>query len=176
MKEETMTFSQNIRSTKHSWISMALLLGLLLVSGAPAQAQTQWTPFATPEFEASGAYSFMRATGANSDGFNLNGGSGAFTYNFTHWFAVVGDGGWYHFGGLPAGLTSYMVTYSGGPRITLRNHQHFIAFAQVLGGGARLSATSGGYHAAENGLLIMPGVGVDVALHRNFAIRAIQLD
>lgn len=152
----------------------AIAIGLLLVFNAPARAQ--WTPFATPEFEASGAYSFMRANGSNSDGFNLNGASGAFTYNFTHWLAVVGDGGWYHFGGLPTGLTSYMATYAGGPRITLRNHQHFIPFVQVLAGGARVSATSGGIHAAENGFLIMPGAGVDLDLHHKFAIRAIQVD
>lgn len=155
-------------------VQLIIAIGLLLLCSASARAQ--WTPYATPEFEASGSYSFMRANGANSGGFNLNGGSGAFTYNFTHWFAAVGDTGWYQFGGLPSGLNSYMVTYAAGPRITFRSHRHFIPFVQLLAGGARVSATSGGIHAAENGFLLMPGAGIDLDLHHHFAIRALQVD
>jgi hypothetical protein len=172
---ETMMPTKKCSNATSRWgFPAAVVLVLLFVFSGSAHAQ--WTPYATPEFEVSGTYSFVRANGSNSSGFNLNGGSGSLTYNFTHWLAVVGDGGWYHFGGLPSDLSSYMVTYAGGPRITFRNHERFIPFVQVLAGGARLSATSGGIHAADNAFLIMPGAGIDLGLHHGFAIRAIQVD
>jgi hypothetical protein len=174
-RKEKMARNRRISDfVKRSGISAAVTLALSLWFCAAASAQ--WTPYATPEFEASGAYSFAHANGSNSTTFAMNGASGAFAYNFKFWLSAVGDGGWYHFGGLPTGLSSYMITYAGGPRVTFRYHQHFIPFVQVLVGGARLNASSDGLHAAENGLLIMPGLGLDLALHHHFAIRALQVD
>ena len=174
-KKEKMAMNERAPGfARRCGIGAVVTLGLSL--GFCATAQAQWTPYATPEFEASGAYSFARANGSNSTSFATNGASGAFTYNFKFWLSAVGDGAWYHFGGLPTNLSSYMITYAVGPRITFRYHQHFIPFVQVLAGGARLSASSDGTHATENGLLIMPGVGIDLALHHHFAIRALQVD
>ena len=173
--KEKMTNTKRVSNLLSHW-GICLVVTLVSLFALTATAEAQWTPYATPEFEATGTYSFARANGSNSSSFNLTGGSASFTYNFKHWLAVVGDGGWYRFGGLPTGLNSYMLTYAGGPRVTFRYHQHFIPFVQVLGGGARLSATSDGVHAAENGVLIMPGAGVDLFLHHRFAIRAIQVD
>jgi hypothetical protein len=42
--------------------------------------------------------------------------------------------------------------------------------------GRRESATSGGIHAAENSILIMPGAGIDLDLHHKLAIRAVQVN
>lgn len=152
--------------------SVALLFALL-ASGAPALAQ--WTPFSTPKYEVSGAFSYVRAHGANSGSFNLVGGSGEFTYHFRHWLAVTADGGAYQFRGLPAEIKSTMYTYTAGPRLNLRKHR-VTFFAQTLVGGGRLTASSGGVDAAENGLVVLAGAGVDLPISHGFAIRAGQAE
>ncbi|HEY2352145.1 MAG TPA: outer membrane beta-barrel protein [Candidatus Acidoferrum sp.] len=153
---------------------LAALLLLLGAAGSPARAQ--WTPYATPEFEASGAFSYARAHSANSSAFNLIGGSGEFAYHLRHWLALAADGGAYRFQGLPSGITSNLYTYAGGPRITFRNHRYFTPFAQALIGGGRLTAESGGLHAGENSVVFLGGLGVDLPISHGFAIRAGQVD
>lgn len=150
-----------------------MLLFVLTSSGA---ALAQWTPFATPKYEVSGSFSYTRAYGTNSGAFNLPGGSGEFTYHLRHWLAATGDAGAYMFRGLPSGVTSNMYTYAGGPRISFRNYRHFTPFAQALAGAGRLTATSGGVHAAENGIVVLAGAGVDLPLSHGFAIRAGQAE
>jgi len=157
------------------WSARCLALFLLaLASAAPALAQ--WTPYATPAYEVSGAFSYVRADSNNSGGFNLLGGSGEFTYHVRQWLALTADGGGYHFRGLPTGISSTMYTYAAGPRITFRNYRRMTPFVQALVGGGRLTASSDNVHAAENSVVFLAGGGIDVPLSRRFAIRAVQAD
>jgi Outer membrane protein beta-barrel domain len=148
----------------------------LLLSAAGASTRAQWTPYSTPEFEASGSFSYVRAHGTNSGAFNLNGGSGGLTYNVRHWFAVVANVGAYRFEGLPSGISSNMYTYAAGPRINFRNNRHCTRFAQALVGAGRLTAASGGLHASENSVVLLAGAGIDLPISHGFAIRAGEID
>jgi len=131
----------------------------------------------TPRFEASADYSFIRANAGNSNGgFNLNGGSGSFAYNFTDRFSGLADFGAYRFSGLPAGLNSTMYTYLFGPRISLRKPGHVTPFGHLLLGGGRLNASSGGVDAGENGFAMVAGGGVDIGFRPHMAIRPIQAE
>jgi hypothetical protein len=148
----------------------------LLVAFAGA-ARAQQDVVSTPQFEISGTYSYIRANAANSaGGFNLNGGSGSFAYNFSDHFSVVGDGGAYRFSGLPNGLDSTMYTYLFGPRLRFHKFRHVVPFAQILLGGGRLNASSGGVAAGENGFSMAAGGGVDWPLHGHFAVRLVEAD
>jgi hypothetical protein len=155
------------------WI--VAVVGFACVSAAAADAQQ--APALTPQFEVSGTYSYIRANAANSGGgYNLNGGSASFAYNFSDRVALVADGGIYRFGGLPAGLDSTMYTYLFGPRFSFRKLSRVTPFAQVLLGGGRLNAGSAGISAGENGFSMAMGGGLDLPLRRRFSIRLIQAE
>jgi hypothetical protein len=141
----------------------------------PARAQR--ASASVPQFEAAAEYSYVRANPDNANGgFNLNGGSGSFVYNFSDQFSAVADFGGYRFGGLPAGVDSKMFTYLFGPRYSFRSSARFTPFAQVLLGGGRLNASSGGVNAGENGFAMTMGGGLDVHFHSHFDIRVIQAE
>lgn len=155
------------------WFAAIAGLTFFMVGATRAQQ-----PSATiPQFEVFGAYSYIRANAANSDGgFNLNGGSGSFAYNVSDSFSVVGDFGGYRFTGLPSGLSSTMYTYLFGPQYSFRKVSRFTPFAHVLLGAGRLNASAGGLNAGENGFAMAIGGGIDVPLRRRFAIRIIQAE
>jgi outer membrane immunogenic protein len=166
---------------KNAEFKLARLAGLLLltISGllSVSAARAQNASGVTPQFEVSGAYSYVRANPDNSaGGFNLQGGSGSLTYNFSDRFAVLADVGAYRFTGLPSGLNSTMYTYLFGPRITLRKSNRFTPFAQVLLGGGRLNASTSGVDAGENGFAMALGGGLDVSFGRRLAIRVGEVD
>jgi hypothetical protein len=151
------------------------IVGFACVSAGAAVAQH--APALTAQFEASGTYSYVRANAANSGGgYNLNGGSASFAYNFSDRFALVADGGIYRFGGLPSGIDSTMDTYLFGPRYTFRKVSRLTPFAEALLGGGRLNASSGGISAGENGFSMAIGGGLDWPLRRRFSIRLVEAD
>ena len=153
------------------------LCAAMCLAASASLARAQSASGTTPQFEASGAYSYVRANSAGSGGgFNLNGGSGSLAYNFSDRFAVVADGGVYRFSGLPSGLTSTMYTYLFGPRFSLRKSGRFTPFAQGLLGGGRLNASSAGTDAGENGFVMALGGGLDISFGRHFAVRAAEVD
>jgi Outer membrane protein beta-barrel domain len=155
------------------WI--VAVMGLACAFAGTTEAQQ--ASALTPQFEVSGTYSYIRANAANSGGgYNLNGGSASFAYNFSDRIAVVADGGVYRFGGLPSGLDSTMYTYLFGPRFTFRKVRRVTPFAQVLLGGGCLNASSGGINAGENGFSMAIGGGVDCPFQRRFSIRLIQAE
>jgi len=155
------------------WIAAVVGLACAFAGNARAQQASGLTP----QFEVSGEYSYIRANAANSGGgYNLNGGSASLAYNFSDRIAVVGDVGAYRFGGLPSGLTSTMYTYLFGPRYTFRKITRVTPFAQVLLGGGRLNASSGGLNAGENGFSMAIGGGLDLPLRRRFSVRLIQAE
>ena len=140
-------------------------------------AHAQQRPMTTPQFEASAGYSFVRANAGNSNGgFNLNGASGSLAYNFTDRFSILADFGGYKFSGLPSSFDSTMYTYLFGPRISLRKWSRVNPFAQVLLGGGRLTASSGGIDAGENGFAMTAGGGVDIPFRPHISIRIIQAE
>jgi hypothetical protein len=153
----------------------AVILGSMCYFSGTARAQQ--ASGRIPQYELAGAYSFVRANGRNSNGsFNLNGGSASLAYNFGDRFAVVADAGSYRFRGLPSGLTSTMYTYMFGPRITLSQSRRITPFAQILVGGGRLNASSGGVQAGENGLTMAAGGGLDLSIHNHLAVRIVQAE
>jgi hypothetical protein len=154
------------------WIVVVILMSVFAAGVHGQQASGL-----IPQFEVSGAYSYVRANGGDpAAGYNLNGGSASFAYNFSDRISLVADGGIYRFSGLPAGLDSTMYTYLFGPRLTFRKVSHFTPFAQVLLGGGRLNASSGGINAGENGFSMAIGGGIDVPFRHRFSIRVIQAE
>jgi hypothetical protein len=153
----------------------AAVVALACVSAGAAHAQQ--ASGSTPQFEVSGAYSYVHASAANSGGsYNLNGGSASLAYNFSDRIGAVADVGAYRFSGLPSGLDSTMYTYLFGPRFTFRKVSGLTPFAQVLLGGGRLNASSGGLSAGENGFSMAMGGGLDLPFRRRFALRIIQAE
>lgn len=132
-----------------------------------------------PKYEFSGAYSYLRGNAGNfGASFNTNGVSGSAAYNFNPRLGVVGDVGFYKFGGLPSGLTSSMYTFLAGPRLSFRKYERVQPFAHVLFGFGHLTASrdSVGVHAAENGFALVPGAGIDLFVKESLAVRAFQFD
>ena len=165
--------SVRVMSCTARWFVAIAGLALLFAGSARAQQATA----TTPQFEVSGAYSYIHANAANSDGgFNLNGGSASFAYNVSDRFSVVADGGAYRFGGLPSGLSSNMYTYLFGPRYSFRKSGRLIPYAHVLLGGGHLTASTSGLSASENGFAMALGGGIDVPFQHRFAIRVFQAE
>jgi len=127
--------------------------------------------------EVSGSYSYVRTSGGSSpNSFNLNGGSASLAIHAIPSFAVVAEFGAYRFSGLGFGLNSTMYSYLGGARYSVGHFRFGRPFAQILLGGARLNASSGGIQAGENGFAMAVGGGLDLPLGRHLAIRALQAD
>ena len=98
-----------------------------------------------PKYETFLGYTYVRANQFNQNtglgetigGFDMNGGSGQFIYNFGKWFSGVGDFGAVtkqNVGIINADNTTAF--YMGGPRVSYRNHTRFTPYAQVVFGGA----------------------------------------
>jgi opacity protein-like surface antigen len=155
----------------------ALAVLLVLLALWPAATLAQETPIAARKFDLSGTYSFLHSDSADIGGpFNLNGGSAALAYNLNNRLSVVADLGAYRFSGLPGNLTSNLFTYLFGPRFTVRRFRRVAPFAQVLLGGARVSASSAEISAGENAFSMSVGGGLDLTLHRRFSLRLIEAD
>lgn len=154
---------------------LSILIAVMLL-GIAGPAHSQGASGASPRIELAGAYSFLRANPANSGGLNLNGASESLAYAFSGRFSAAADVGEYRFSGLSAGLTSTMYTYLFGPRIAFRRRSHVNYFVQILAGGGRLNANSGGISAGENGFAMAAGGGLDVAFGGRFAVRVVQAD
>ena len=134
---------------KFIWVVFAL--SLLAVS-SPAQQ--------IPAADVSGGYSYFRIGG--SGGVNLNGFSTSAAYNANDWFGVVGDLGVYH--GSPSGVGLTALTYTVGPRFTIRKSDKVVPFAQTLFGGSHVSASFGGFSGSANPFTYSFGGGAEVRL------------
>jgi hypothetical protein len=162
---------------------LVLLCGALLLFAGIASAQDE-----APKVEVFGGYSYLRVNpGGNAPGLNFNGGSGSFAYNLTPMFGVVGDFGGYHWsqGVVDANAISYLF----GPKIALR-HGPITPFAQVLFGGAHLSASGncdsarvrsettvfGGCAGSINGFAMTLGGGLDWNATNHLGIRVVQAE
>jgi hypothetical protein len=98
-----------------------------------------------PKYETFLGYTYVRANQFNQNtglgqtigGFDMNGGSGQFIYNFGKWFSGVADIGAVtkqNVGVINANNTTAF--YMFGPRVSYRNHSRFTPYAQIVFGGA----------------------------------------
>src|SRR5437667_5831235 len=148
----------NAQSRSKGSIPMRRLLLLsfgLFLFALPSRAQS---------VDASVGYSYFRLGG--SGGINQNGVSGSVAYNPNRWLGIVGDFGGYH--ASPFGVSLNTYTYLFGPRLTLRNPSKINPFAQVLLGGSRITAGSGGGSANQFAYSIGGGVDIGVLPHLAF--------
>ena len=140
--------------------SLVLVLALLgLASVAAAQDRSSG--------DISVGYSYLRE--GFSNGINANGGNVSATGYLNHWLGITGDFGAYH--AAPFGISANTYTYLAGPRFAYRKSERVMPFAQVLVGGAHVTAGGFGVSASTNGFAWSAGGGIDLGLTRHIAFR-----
>jgi outer membrane protein OmpA-like peptidoglycan-associated protein len=150
----------------------------------------------TPKAELFVGYSYLQAVPKLADGNRLvwlNGGSASLAYNFNRYLGIVADvgdytnseirfqgasGATYNVNDADGGVISYLF----GPRLSFR-HDRVTPFVQALFGGAHASEITHSQCAlnctllpTENAFAWTGGGGLDVRVHRHFAIRIIQAE
>jgi outer membrane protein OmpA-like peptidoglycan-associated protein len=126
-------------------------------------------------------YSYLNVSpGNNLPEADFNGGSASFAYNFNRHLGLVGDLGDYHAGDYAgvANVSSNIVSFLFGPRLSFRNDSRVTPFAQILLGGAHGSGDPGllGGPTSLNGFALATGGGLDFGLNRRFALRLPQVE
>jgi hypothetical protein len=156
----------------------ALGFGLFLLAAA---SQTVFAQGELPRVEVFGGFSYLPANVTTDfprdDSYGFQ---GSITVNLNKWFGVVGDfGGQFgtatDLGPNWPGVTAETSVYEFlvGPRFSLRKDK-LTVFAHALVGGAKGNAGLPGFSDSE--LAVGGGGGLDFALNRRIAIRAIQFD
>jgi len=151
----------------------------------------------TPKVELFLGYSYLHAVPGLAAGNRLvwlNGGSASIAYNFNRYLGIVGDVGaltnsQVRFTGAYTSTVDVnnanvnVITYLFGPRLSFRKYNRITPFAQVLFGGAHAGAVSltpctfsCTLLPAENAFAMTAGGGLDIKVHRHFAIRVIQAE
>jgi hypothetical protein len=128
------------------WAALALSMAAI-----PSRAQD------TPVSDVSVGYSYFHTTGTG-----LNGVTASAAYYVNDWFGIVGDFGVYH--GSPSGVSATGLTYTGGPRFSIRKSDRVVPFVEALVGGSHLSASVGGFSGSVNPLAFGGGGGAEIAL------------
>ena len=141
------------------WLALAIAI---LTCSAYAQD--------APREEMSVGYSFLRLGGTG--GVNQNGGNVSIAGNINSWLGIVGDVGGYHSSPVGGSVNTY--TFLVGPRFSLRG-ERVTPFAQVLFGGAHLTAGAGGFSTSVTPFAISVGGGIDLRISQHVALRP-QLD
>jgi opacity protein-like surface antigen/outer membrane protein OmpA-like peptidoglycan-associated protein len=152
--------------------------------------------YGPPKVEWFFGYSYLRSVPSPSSGNRLawlNGGSTSIAFNFNRYLGIVGDFGGFNdtelnlMGTNPHRVpdsSGTVYTYLIGPRLSFRNNGRITPFAQVLFGGVHasevtLSGCTGGACTllpSEDTFALTAGGGVDIRVHRRFAIRIIQAE
>jgi Outer membrane protein beta-barrel domain len=124
---------------------------------------------------------FIQSTGESVLG-NVPGWGASATVNFSRMFGVTADfGGNYKNADMIQGVTvnasGNLHTFLFGPTVTMRN-KRVSPFAHALFGVGRVSASAEGsrFTYSETGFAASIGGGVDIALHRHIALRAVEAD
>ena len=128
------------------WLGLALSLVAI-----PSRAQS------TPAGDVSVAYSLF-----HSGGVNLNGVSASTAYYANDWFGIAGDLGVYR--GSPSGVGVTALTYTVGPRFSVRKSDRVVPYVQALFGGSHVSASFGGYSGSANPFAFGFGGGAEISL------------
>jgi hypothetical protein len=179
----------------------SLVFGTTLLLGVAAVAQEY------PRAEVSLDYSYMHFAPAQADTQNksLNGGGGAFVWNFTDHIGVKADlQGYGSFtdaftiapspafpSGAHGSVSGNLFTYLFGPQIKFR-HQHMQIFVDALAGAAHSNVYGNAFHTicqptatgcggvsaspSNNGWAAMLGGGIDFPINHTVSIRAAELD
>lgn len=128
-------------------------------------------------------YSYINfRPGNNLPQADFNGVSGSFAYNFTNYLGLVADLGGYHAGNYAgvSNISSNIVSYLFGPRLSARNTSRVTPFLQFLLGGAHLSSDAGGVGGpgslSLNGFSLATGGGLDIGINRSVALRLPQVE
>ena len=155
--------------------------------------------FSTPRAEWFMGYSYLRAVPAPSDGNRLvwlHGGSTSIAFNFNRHLGIVGDFGGFNDSEIrfaQTGANSSIIrdsngtvfTYLGGPRLSFRSHERITPFVQALFGGIHASEVTLDSGCTGQGCTVLPaenkfamtaGGGLDINIHRHFAIRLFQAE
>jgi Outer membrane protein beta-barrel domain len=138
-----------------------LAVGIFSLSVPAVRAQE------LPAADLSVGYSYFRE--GFSNGVNANGGTAAFTGYANRWLGITGDFGAYH--ASPFGVSANTYTFLVGPRFSYRHSERAAPFAQVLLGGAHLTAGASGISASTSGFAWSAGGGIDLGLSRHLAFR-----
>jgi opacity protein-like surface antigen len=172
----------------------AMLLAARSAAPAPSSGRTYRS---YPRAELFLGYSYIRGVPTLSPGNRmdyLNGGSTSIAFNLNRTLGLVGDFGGYDAseiqltgaGANPSGVANASgtaFTYLAGPRLSFR-HDRITPFIQVLFGGIHasqvtLSSCTGALCTplpSENSFAMTAGGGIDLNIHRHFAIRIVQAE
>jgi opacity protein-like surface antigen len=142
------------------------VFGLVLLC-VPPFAFAQQPPPATPFFEISGTYSYVRVGSTSS---NYNGASMSFALNPNHWLGIVGDFGGYHEAVMDGFDSSNLITYLFGPRVSYRSQERVTPYVQVLFGGAYDT------YIARSALAMTAGGGLDYKVAPHVSLRLAQAE
>lgn len=160
------------------WGLVALLAALTGARPARAQESSQT---ATPRMQVYAGYDYLRAdVTTESNGvyshpvYNLNGASGQFIYNLKNWLGVTSELGGYALISGAANIQPALMTYLGGPRLTLRR-KRVSPYVHTLFGGAfsKDTLTNTGYTSVF-GMAV--GGGTDVRVNRHLSVRPLQTE
>lgn len=151
------------------WVSgLILLAALSALAQSPAGSRGGLSRGDVPSAELSLGYSFLRASDGGS--VNFHGGSASIAGNLNRWFGIVGDFGGYR--PSESGISASVFSYVFGPPISYRDNERITPFAQVLVGGARISAIG----ASLNSFAAVAGGGIDIKADEHIAIRLVQAE
>jgi outer membrane protein OmpA-like peptidoglycan-associated protein/opacity protein-like surface antigen len=166
---------------------------------APMEAATPYSDgrVVFPRAELFLGYSYLRSVPTLAEGNRLewlHGGSTSLAINFNRYLGLVGDFGGFDDsrlrlrgtnGNPPSEVDSSgtVFTYLGGPRVSFRNYSRVTPFIQALFGGIYASEVdvsdctgSCTLLPEEKKFAMTAGGGLDVRIHRHFAIRLIQAE
>jgi hypothetical protein len=139
------------------------LAALLLLLSVPAMPQN------TPKAEVFGGYSsFSNST------LTLHGWNGSINGNINHMLGIKADFSGHY--GTWKGATVNLHTITFGLQLSYRKNRSVVAFVHALFGGARASAGFNGADYSNGSFAMNIGGGLDWVVHKNFAVRVVQLD
>ncbi|WP_263353145.1 OmpA family protein [Acidicapsa acidisoli] len=174
-------------------VTSAPVTAALFEAPMPPSGGMQYGP---PKIELFLGYSYLRAVPSPSSGNRLawlNGGSTSIAFNLNRYLGIVGDFGGFNdtelnlLGANPSTTpdsSGTVFTYLFGPRFSFRKYDRITPFVQVLFGGVHasevtLSSCSGAACTllpAEDTFSMAAGGGLDIKIHRHFALRIIQAE
>jgi outer membrane protein OmpA-like peptidoglycan-associated protein len=153
--------------------------------------------YGTPKIEVFLGYSYLRAVPTMAAGNRLvwlNGGSVSVAYNLNRYLGIVADVGDYtnseirftdgYTGTVDVDASNGgVISYLFGPRLSFRHQGRLTPFVQVLAGGVHASEIdlanctfSCTLLPKENTFAMTAGGGLDLRVHRHFAVRLIQAE
>jgi outer membrane protein OmpA-like peptidoglycan-associated protein len=170
---------------------------LPMASMAAAMPYTEGMSMGTPKVELFLGYSYLRAVPTSAGGNRLmwlNGGTASIAYNINRYLGIVAD-----VGGFTNSQVRFtdaygstidvdnqnvaLLTYLFGPRLSFRGHSRITPFAQALFGGVHANQVtianctfSCTLLPSESTFAMAAGGGLDIRIHRHFAVRVVQAE